>query len=58
MITGIWAARNLALGEANDVWQVNADNEYLEEASSDAKDRSPWRNGLQLAPNAVAVGSG
>jgi protoporphyrinogen oxidase len=32
MLTGIWAARNLALGEKNDVWSVNTDADYHEEA--------------------------
>ena len=31
MMTGIWAARNLALGEKNDVWSVNTDPDYHEE---------------------------
>jgi protoporphyrinogen oxidase len=31
MLTGMLAVRNLALGEANDLWSVNADQEYHEE---------------------------
>ena len=31
MLTGILAVRNVALGEQNDVWGVNADPEYQEE---------------------------
>jgi protoporphyrinogen oxidase len=31
MLTGILAARNVAAGEHNDVWQVNADQQYHEE---------------------------
>lgn len=31
MLTGILAARNHARGERNDVWKVNADQEYHEE---------------------------
>jgi protoporphyrinogen oxidase len=31
MLTGIFAARNLALGESNDLWSVNADREYHEQ---------------------------
>jgi protoporphyrinogen oxidase len=30
MLTGLYAARNLALGESNDLWAVNADQEYHE----------------------------
>jgi protoporphyrinogen oxidase len=32
MLTGIHAARNVALGERNDVWSVNVGDEYHEEA--------------------------
>jgi protoporphyrinogen oxidase len=31
MLTGIYAVRDLALGEVHDVWSVNADDEYHEE---------------------------
>ena len=31
MLTGILAARNVALGESFDLWKVNSDAEYLEE---------------------------
>ena len=31
MLTGIYAARNMLLGEKNDLWNVNADQEYIEE---------------------------
>jgi protoporphyrinogen oxidase len=31
MMTGLLAARNVALGERNDVWAVNTEAEYLEE---------------------------
>ncbi len=30
MLTGLYAARNLVLGETNDLWNVNVDNEYHE----------------------------
>jgi protoporphyrinogen oxidase len=36
MMTGILAARNLAFGENNDVWSVNTEPEYLEEAIEEA----------------------
>jgi protoporphyrinogen oxidase len=32
MLTGMLAARNLTLGEKNDLWSVNTDQEYHEEA--------------------------
>jgi hypothetical protein len=35
MMTGIHAARNVALGQANDVWSVNVDQEYHEEIGDD-----------------------
>jgi len=31
MLTGMLAVRNLMLGEKNDLWSVNTDQEYLEE---------------------------
>jgi protoporphyrinogen oxidase len=31
MLTGLYAARNLALGETNDLWNVNVDDDYHEE---------------------------
>ena len=31
MLTGMLAARNLLHSEANDLWAVNAEQEYLEE---------------------------
>jgi protoporphyrinogen oxidase len=39
MMTGILAARNIALGERFDLWKVNGDAEYLEEVR-DGADRS------------------
>ena len=34
MLTGMYAARNLLLGEANDLWSVNTEQEYHEEVLS------------------------
>jgi len=34
MLTGVLAARNLALGERNDLWSINTDREYHEEIST------------------------
>jgi len=36
MMTGLLAARNLALGEKHDVWSVNTEPDYLEETVADA----------------------
>lgn len=36
MMTGLLAARNLALGEKHDVWSVNTEPDYLEESVEDA----------------------
>ena len=42
MLTGILAVRNLMLGEKNDLWSVNADQEYHEEtAMPDTSKRVP-----------------
>jgi protoporphyrinogen oxidase len=35
MLTGMLAARNLVLGEQNDLWSVNTDQEYHEELRAD-----------------------
>jgi protoporphyrinogen oxidase len=36
MLTGMLAVRNMILGEQNDLWNVNADQEYLEEIQGEA----------------------
>jgi protoporphyrinogen oxidase len=41
MLTGLYAARNLLLGEDNDLWSVNADMEYHETVRASAQ---PGRN--------------
>src|SRR5262249_18324626 len=38
MLTGMQAARNVALAEANDVWAVNVDEEYHEEVHAESSD--------------------
>ncbi|HWO41817.1 MAG TPA: NAD(P)/FAD-dependent oxidoreductase [Candidatus Eisenbacteria bacterium] len=38
MLTGMLAVRNLLFGEKNDLWTVNADQEYLEEVKTGGKD--------------------
>jgi protoporphyrinogen oxidase len=37
MLTGMLAVRNLVLGERNNLWNVNTDQEYLEEISEEAQ---------------------
>jgi protoporphyrinogen oxidase len=37
MVTGMLAVRNTILGEHNDLWSVNTDQEYLEEIKADGK---------------------
>ena len=37
MLTGLLAVRNLLHGETNDLWRVNAEEEYLEEIDAGAK---------------------
>ena len=37
MLTGMLAARNAVLGEANDLWSVNVDQEYHEEVHKDVE---------------------
>jgi len=37
MLTGMLAVRNVVLGERNDLWSVNTDQEYLEEIREDIR---------------------
>ena len=41
MLTGMLAVRNLLHGEQNDLWQVNAEQEYLEEQLLDEPVKAP-----------------
>jgi len=41
MLTGMLAVRNLALGEQNDLWSVNADQEYHEEIRAETELLAP-----------------
>lgn len=41
MLTGMLAVRNLALGEQNDLWSVNADQEYHEEVRAETELLAP-----------------
>ena len=41
MLTGMLAVRNLALGEQNDLWSVNADQEYHEEIRAETEILAP-----------------
>lgn len=57
MLTGMYAVRNLLLGENHDLWDVNADMEYHEEAAESAhrtatqepRDITPAEAGDELA---------
>jgi len=51
MLTGILAVRNLVLGEKNDLWSVNAEQEYHEEVRVPAANR-PDRS-RRVAPSAL-----
>jgi protoporphyrinogen oxidase len=56
MLTGLLAVRNLVLGQQNDLWNVNADQEYHEEIRSDEETAKagvapvPGTNGQAKAP--------
>ena len=45
MLTGMYAVRNMLLGQANDLWSVNADQEYHERIR--AGERQVGRNTLR-----------
>jgi protoporphyrinogen oxidase len=40
MLTGLYAARNLVLGETNDLWNVNVDQDYHEEVRGQSVGRA------------------
>ena len=44
MLTGLCAARNLALGQTNDLWNVNVDQEYHEEVREARQEPRPVRD--------------
>jgi protoporphyrinogen oxidase len=63
MLTGLYAARNLALGETNDLWNVNVDDEYHEEireprADSPRDERGVGPPARRRPEDLVAVDSG
>ena len=41
MLTGMWAVRNILFGEANDVWQVNTEQEYHEQIRTEGYQEDP-----------------
>jgi protoporphyrinogen oxidase len=53
MLTAVYAARNI-VGEQNDVWSVNTEMEYHEEARSE-KAAAPGAMGDRLTPSRVSV---
>jgi len=64
MLTGLYAARNLVLGETNDLWDVNVDQEYHEEVreprggrSSDHHVTQPQQHGGVRTPADPVPGS-
>jgi len=60
MLTGMLAVRNVVLGERNDLWSVNTDQEYHEEISDTQQDPTVSRRPERLAKNSLwnLVGSG
>jgi protoporphyrinogen oxidase len=44
MLAGMYAVRNMLLGEKTDLWSVNADQEYHEEVKEGHAARGPGRN--------------
>jgi protoporphyrinogen oxidase len=65
MLTGLYAARNVCLGQTNDLWNVNVDQEYHEEVREPGN--NPPRNGRdatarhprdERVPEKLAVSAG
>jgi protoporphyrinogen oxidase len=48
MLTGMYAARNMLLGQTNDLWSVNADKEYHEQVYAGAADEQIEKQELAL----------
>ncbi|MGO9917420.1 MAG: NAD(P)/FAD-dependent oxidoreductase [Isosphaeraceae bacterium] len=63
MLTGLYAARNLVLGETNDLWNVNVDQDYHEEVreprggSSEHPVTPPEQNGAARTPTELVTAS-
>ncbi len=55
MLTGLYAARNLALGETNDLWNVNVDQEYHEEIREPRDDRAAGRQPQRRPEDLIAA---
>ena len=55
MLTGIFAARNVILGEQHDLWTVNADQEYHEEIREELVDTAVTRTLVKV--DRVALGA-
>ncbi len=65
MLTGMLAVRNLVFGEDNDIWSVNAEQEYLEEAiegevpyASEVIDETFARAFMKIDPVAFGISVG
>jgi protoporphyrinogen oxidase len=54
MLTGIFAVRNLVRGEKNDLWSVNADQEYHEEIRDKIETTNGSKNGTSKADKPTA----
>jgi hypothetical protein len=54
MLTGILAVRNLVRGEKNDLWSVNADQEYHEEIREKTDPANGSGNGTAQAAQPAA----
>ncbi len=53
MLTGLYAARNLVLGETNDLWNVNVDDEYHEEVREPREGREREARAVRPQPRDV-----
>jgi hypothetical protein len=54
MLTGIYAAQN-ALGCNHDIWAVNTEKEYHEEAREDAGRTKVWSGGDRMVPTGIGT---
>lgn len=58
MLTGMLAARNVVLGERNDIWGVNTDREYLEEVRAEAGQEASVRHAVPSGATSPRPASG
>jgi protoporphyrinogen oxidase len=55
MLTGMWAVRNLLFDEGRDVWQVNTEQEYLEQIHPDVYQEERVGEAVAIFPASLSA---